>query len=108
MNNANSILSETTSDVERNPSPGQVGILLASLAIGILLMGIQLWLLTIALDLYLGGSSDYIWVLAIISGIVFLGGLLILRILRRHPQTRRAHPEMTGVYEHQDVFTSPR
>ena len=106
MNNADSILSETTSDVERNPSPGQVGILLASLTIGILLMGIQLWLLTIALDLYLGGSSSYIWVLAIISGLVFLGGLMILRVLRRHPQMRRAHPEMTGVYGHQDSFTT--
>jgi len=107
MNDSHSILSETTSDVERSPSPGQVGILLASLTIGILLMGIQLWLLTIALDLYLGGSSSYIWLLAIISGLVFLGGLFILRVLRRHPQTRRTHPEMTGVYGHQDVFTLP-
>ena len=106
MNNSHSILSETTSDVERNPSPGQVGVLLAAVSIGILLMGIQLWLLTIALDLYLGGSSTYIWALAIISGLVFLGGLLILRILRRHPQSRRAHPGMVGVYGHRDVFTS--
>jgi hypothetical protein len=108
MNDSHSILSETTSDVERNPSPGQVGILLASLTIGILLMGIQLWLLTIALDLYLSGSNAYIWVLAIISGLVFLGGIMILHVLGRHPQTRRTYPEMTGVYGHQDVFTSPK
>lgn len=108
MNDARSILSETTSDVERSPSPGQVGILLASLAIGILLMGIQLWLLTISLDLYLGGNNGYIWILAIISGLVFLGGILILRMLAQHPQTRRTHPEMTGVYGHRDIFTLHR
>ena len=96
MNNERSILSETTSDVERSPSPGQVAILLAALAIGILLMGIQLWLLTISLDLYLGGLNGFIWALALISGLVFLGGLVILRLLTRTPQTRRIHPDDVG------------
>ena len=62
--------------------------MLTGLAIGILLMGIQLWLLTIALDLYLGGQDTYIWLLAVISGLVFLGGLLVLRVLTRRPRSQ--------------------
>ncbi|TMD56474.1 MAG: hypothetical protein E6I93_05060 [Chloroflexi bacterium] len=88
MNNTRSILSETTGDVERSPSPGQIATVLTGLAIGILLMGIQLWLLTIALDLYLGGQDTYIWLLAVISGLVFLGGLLVLRVLTRRPRSQ--------------------
>ena len=86
MNGAQPFMSETTADVERRPPPGQVAVVLAGLAIGILLMGIQLWLLTIALDLYLAGHSTDIWLLVIISGLVFLGGLLVLRVLARHPR----------------------
>jgi hypothetical protein len=52
-------------------------------------MGIQLWLLTIALDLYLAGGSIDIWILVIISGLVFLGGVLIWRVLRRNPRSIR-------------------
>jgi hypothetical protein len=89
MNNTSPVLSETTSDVEHSPPPGQVAVVLAGLAIGILLMGIQLWLLTIALDLYLAGHGTNIWLLAIISGLIFLGGLLVLRVLTRHPYVRR-------------------
>ncbi|HJT59586.1 MAG TPA: DUF6755 family protein [Ktedonobacteraceae bacterium] len=79
-------LSETTSDIERRPPLGQVAIVLLGLAIGILLLGIQLWLLTTALDLYLAGQSTYMWLLALISGVVFLGGLLVLRMLARRPR----------------------
>ena len=88
MNHSRSILSERTGDVERSPSPGQIAVVLTGLAIGILLMGIQLWLLTIALDLYLGGQDTYIWLLAVISGLVFLGGLLVLRMLTRRPRSQ--------------------
>jgi hypothetical protein len=87
MNNgASPLLSETTADVERSPSPGHVAVVLTGLAIGILLMGIQLWLLTIALDLYLAGHGTNIWLLAIVSGLVFLGGLLVLRMLGQRPR----------------------
>jgi len=89
VNNRSRPLSETTSYVEQGPPPGRVAVLLTALSIGILLMGIQLWLLTIALDLYLAGGSVDIWILVIISGLVFLGGLLVWRALRRNPRSIR-------------------
>ena len=46
-------------------------------------MGIQLWLLTVALDLYLGGNDNPIWPLPLVSGLIFLGGLLTFRLLNR-------------------------
>jgi hypothetical protein len=85
MNETPSLLSETTSDVEHKPALGQVAIVLAGLALGIMLLGIQLWLLTIALDRYLAGQGMNLWVLVLISGLVFLGGVLMLRLLSRHP-----------------------
>ncbi len=86
MNGDRSLLSETTSDVERRPPPGRVAVVLTGLALGVLLMGIQLWLLTIALDRYLAGQNMDTWLLAVISGLVFLGGLLVLRMLARRPR----------------------
>ncbi len=85
MNGDRSLISETTSDIEHRPPPGRVAVVLTGLAIGILLLGIQLWLLTIALDRYLAGQGMDIWLLAVISGLVFLGGLVVLRLLGRHP-----------------------
>jgi hypothetical protein len=61
----------------------------AGLAIGILLMGMQLWLLTIALELYLGGHGGDVWSLALTSGLIFLGGLGMLWLLRR-PRVARS------------------
>ncbi len=77
---------------DRPPPPGQGPIILAGLSIGILLMGIQLWLLTVALDLYLAGSGSGIWNLALISGLIFLGGLLMLWLLERRPRGHRLPP----------------
>jgi uncharacterized protein DUF6755 len=79
-------LSETTAYERRTPSHGQAAIVLAGLTIGTILMGIQLWLLTVALDLYLSGRPEATWLAAGISGLVFLGGLLILRLLPRRPK----------------------
>jgi hypothetical protein len=73
-------------DIDRPPPPGRQALLLAALVVGLLLMGIQLWLLTVALDMYLGGAGGGVWVLALISGLVFLGGLLALRLLERAPR----------------------
>ena len=56
---------------------------LAALAIGTLLMATQLWMLTVALDLYLAGSARGSWLLALASGLVFLGGLLAVRLVGR-------------------------
>src|SRR3569832_860185 len=75
--------------VSRPPPPGQMALVLAGLIIGLLLMGIQLWLLTIALDLYLAGAGTRIWQLALLSGGIFLGGLLMLRLLSRRSRVRR-------------------
>ena len=75
--------------VSQPPPPGQMTLILAGLAIGLLLLGIQLWLLTIALDLYLAGAGAQIWQLALLSGAIFLGGLLMLRLLNRQSRVRR-------------------
>lgn len=71
------------------PWHGQTVIVSAALAIGIILMGIQLWLLTVALDLFLAGRGDQVWQQAIVSGAIFAGGLLILRLLRRRARVRQ-------------------
>ncbi len=92
MSDTSPLLSETTSNVEHSPPPGQVAVFLMSLVVGILLMGIQLWLLTVALDLYLAGRGGFLWLMGVISGLVFLGGLLILRVLERHPRSPRRLP----------------
>lgn len=82
---------------DRPPAPGQLAVIMAGLAIGILLMGIQLWLLTIALELYLAGEGGQVWQLALISGAIFLGGLAILGVLRRRPEVRRVIPSEGGL-----------
>lgn len=74
----------------RPPAPGQQAMTFAGLLTGILLMGIQLWLLTIALDLYLAGDGHAIWTLSVVSGLIFLGGIVMLIILRL--QRRRFIP----------------
>jgi hypothetical protein len=71
--------------IERAPAPGQQALALAALMLALVLMGIQLWLLTVALELYLAGSGRQIWLLVLISGLIFLGGLLTLRVLARRP-----------------------
>jgi hypothetical protein len=65
-----------------------MALIMAGLAIGVLLLSIQLWLLTIALELYLAGEGDRVWLTALVSGAIFAGGLLMLRLLRRRPQVR--------------------
>jgi hypothetical protein len=71
------------------PPPGQGPVVLAALAIGVLFMAIQLWLLTVALDMFLAGSGSRVWQLALASGAIFAGGLLILRVLRQRPRVGR-------------------
>jgi hypothetical protein len=67
--------------VSEAPRAGQGPVLSAALAIGILLLAIQLWMLTVALDLYLGGRGDRIWQLTLGSFVVFVGGVLSIRLL---------------------------
>lgn len=70
------------------PPVGQGPIVLAGLAIGILLMAIQLWLLTVALDLLLAGNGHQVWQTALVSGLIFLGGLGMVWLLQRRPHIR--------------------
>jgi hypothetical protein len=72
--------------LDRAPPPGQQAMVLAALSIGLLLLGLQLWLLTVALDLYLAGAGRRVWLLALASGLIFAGGLLVLWRLGRRPR----------------------
>jgi hypothetical protein len=83
--------------VPRTPPPGHQAVVLAALMIGLLLMGIQLWLLTVALELYLAGAGGRGWLLALVSGLIFLGGLLVLRLLGRRPHLPARGPGVTDV-----------
>ena len=49
----------------------------------------QLWLLTVALDLFLAGRGDQVWQQAVVSGAIFAGGLLVIWLLRRRPRMTR-------------------
>jgi uncharacterized membrane protein YczE len=70
------------------PPPGQGPLLLLALSIGILLMTVQLWLLTLALNLYLSGIREGTIIAAVISGLIFIGGLVVLRLLEQRPEQR--------------------
>lgn len=74
---------------DRLPPPGHQAVVMAALMLGLLSMGIQLWLLTVALELYLSGHGPQVWLLALVSGLIFLGGLLGLKVLGRRPRTVR-------------------
>jgi hypothetical protein len=79
--------------------PGRGPLALAALTIGLLLMAIQLWLLTVALEIFLSGQGPDVWPLALISGFIFAGGLGMLWLLRRRPSvgpglSQAAHREL--------------
>lgn len=78
----------TTSSTEMPALPGQAPLVGAALTIGILLLGVQLWILTVALDLFLESRGGQVWLLAAVSGVIFLGGLVVLWVLRRRPRVR--------------------
>jgi hypothetical protein len=71
--------------VDAPPPPGQMPVVMAALSIGLLLMSLQFWLLTVALELFMAGHGDITWQPALASGAIFLGGLLVLWVLRRRP-----------------------
>ncbi len=68
-------------ELERATPPGLQALLLAALAIGMLMLSLQLWLLTVALDLFLAGRGGEVWSLAFVSGLIFIGGLVAVRLL---------------------------
>ncbi len=71
----------------RRPA-GQGVIALFGLVVGLVLMGLQIWLLTLAFDLYLSGDRNGTLLTAVFSGLVFLGGLLMLWIVNREHDVR--------------------
>lgn len=73
---------------EEPVTPGRQSVVLMMLSIGIMLLGGQLWLLTVALDLYLAGEGGTIWIICLVSGLIFVGGLLVLRLLERQDWPR--------------------
>jgi uncharacterized protein DUF6755 len=75
-------------------APGRDALSAAALVIGLLLMALQLWLLTVALELFLSGKGASVWPLALISGLIFAGGLGMLWLLRRRPAIRRGLPNV--------------
>ena len=70
-------------------APGRRAIILGAVTVGVVLLAVQLWLLTVAVDLYLGGEGDRAWSLAVASGLVFAGGLFAYRLLRHEPPLPR-------------------
>ncbi len=63
-------------------------VLTTAVALGLLLLAVQLWILTVALDLLLGGGREGFLRLAVVSGAVFAGGLLVLRLLGARTRMR--------------------
>ncbi len=63
-------------------------VLTTAVALGLLLMAVQLWILTVALDLLLGGRDEGLLRLAIVSGVVFAGGLVVLKLLGARTRMR--------------------
>ena len=71
------------------PLPGQHAVVMLALSIGILMMGIQLWLLTVTLDLFLSGQVGQLWRLALVSGLIFAAGAAIIWLLHHRPHVPR-------------------
>lgn len=74
------------------PPPGHGALVMLGLSMGVLLMSVQLWLLTLAFNLYLLGERRGTLLAALVSGAVFVGGLAMLWILRRQARARRPEP----------------
>lgn len=72
---------------EDQATPGRQAIVLMMVTLGLLLLGLQLWLLSAVHDLFLAGEGRFLWAGFLLSGLIFLGGLGALRVLDR--QERR-------------------
>ncbi len=78
------------------PLPGQQALVTAGMVMGFVLLGAQLWLLTVALDLYLAGRHQHVWLLALVSGLITAGGFVILYLLKRRPRVERLTTDESG------------
>jgi hypothetical protein len=77
----------TSAEAAGAPS-GQHGLVQLGLGLGVLLMTVQLWLLTISFNLVLAGQRRGTLLVAAGSGLIFVGGLVMLRLLGRRPPRR--------------------
>lgn len=68
-------------DAPESP-PGKRALVLAAAMLGALMLALQLWLLSTALDLLLSGDGGRVWQLAVLSVAVFGGGVLALVLTR--------------------------
>jgi thiol:disulfide interchange protein len=81
------------------PPPGEAGLVGAALLIGFLLLALQLWILTVALEEFQRHNDERTYLLAGISAVIFAGGLAVRWLLRRTPSirrtsvSRRIHPD---------------
>lgn len=71
---------------EDRATPGHRAIVLMLVALGGLLLGLQLWLLSAVHDLFLAGEGRFLWAAFLISGLIFLGGVAALRVLGRQEE----------------------
>lgn len=78
------------------PLPGQGPVELVALVIGLLLLGCQLWLLTVALDLFLAGQGRRIGLIALVSGAIAAGGVAMWVLLNRRPKVQRLTTDESG------------
>ena len=82
--------SATTRGESPRPAPGQNGLVMLGLSAGVLMMAVQLWLLTLAFNLFLSGERTGTLLAAVVSGAIFLGGLAMMWVLRRSRHERRS------------------
>ncbi len=71
------------------PPPGEAALVGAALMIGILLLALQLWILTVALEEFQRHNDERTYMLAGISAAIFAGGLAVRWLLKRTPRIRR-------------------
>lgn len=71
------------------PPPGEAGLVGAALMIGIVLLALQLWILTVTLEEFQRHNDQRTYLLAGISALIFAGGLAVRWLLKRTPSVRR-------------------
>lgn len=82
------------------PPPGEAGLVGAALMIGILLLALQLWILTVALEEFQRHNDQRTCMLAGISALIFAGGLAVRWLLRRTPKIRRTSISKSPSHTH--------
>ena len=82
------------------PPPGEASLVGAALMIGILLLALQLWILTVALEEFQRHNDERTYMLAGISALIFAGGLAVRWLLKRTPSIRRTSVSKSSSHIH--------